>query len=365
MNVKTALEALRKAPRDETQLRWMALELGGSLAELKDEELVQLGSGLARIEMVDPEAPPFVQGFRSALSTLLSGMRQQRQRVREQRAQERELEQGELEVRQAWRRLLPAMLQETFQQKKLVDVLGMHSTQVSRNVNAMMKAGLLEEVPMQESVEAAAHDKRVHLYRLTAAGRQLAELITARTPEPAPMEPVKPALPGTAEQGHEAVVASALHALRKAEQELAALQTAGWPSHASVTHAPAWKPFTPARLGLPAFALSTPDCIQAGKRVTWEKAGVFLVGKAPQEEAEHDRLVRELASLVLHPDPEPPPEVPGEGLIFLNTPSGAQPLQLKPAGDAFSGLPLFTIKHRSAPVTHVDSGLSTEPEGDE
>ena len=129
---------------------------------------------------------------------------------------------SELPLRQDWRRLLPAMLKGFIQQKKLAEELRMNPAQVSRNVNAMQEAGLLEEVTVEEStVAAVAHDKRMHRYRLTARGRQMAEQLVASQAE-AKTTPMKESRLDLELRGH-------------VDRLLSDDENTGWTRHSSTT----------------------------------------------------------------------------------------------------------------------------------
>lgn len=187
MKASAALEALRRSPRSETQWRLVALEMGGALHILGDEELAELDEGLARLQAAESSAPPWFQGFRSALGALLSGAQQQRERARERRALDGEL--AEMPLRPDWQRLLPLLSRGVVQQAQLARLLKMDRAQVNRNIKSLIEAGLLQEVFVQPP-GTPERDRRVHHYRLTALGRQAANRLVQRETRPA--APVSP-----------------------------------------------------------------------------------------------------------------------------------------------------------------------------
>lgn len=178
MNVQATLELLQSHPGSQEHLRLVALELGGALGALEDSQLARLDTGLARLQGLAPEASPWIQGFESALSLLLSGAQQQRRQEREQRSQEQALEELEGSLRQDWRTLLSVMGPGIIRPVELKVTPRMDRSQMSRNLADMVKAGLLERVPVR--APPGANDGRARLFRLTAQGRLLSERLARK-----------------------------------------------------------------------------------------------------------------------------------------------------------------------------------------
>jgi DNA-binding MarR family transcriptional regulator len=240
MNVESTLETLRSHPDSQEQLRLAALDLGGALASLSDKELVLLDTGLARLRASQPEAAPWLQGFWSALSAVLSGQHQQRQQEREQRVQEQELEEQQRALRPDCRRLMVVMGTGLIRPGELERAARMSASQVSRNISGMVKVGYLERVPVGEMSEELAQDGRARLYRLTPEGLRLRARILQRaavSPPPPPSDASSSAEASRVVRRKMAKFPRSIRDLLRQRRRTLLLRST--PVHIQITHLPA------------------------------------------------------------------------------------------------------------------------------